>query len=312
MEKFSKEDEVDISVDLAGLKLRTPLILASGVVGLSIPLMRKAIEAGAGAVVTKTVTYRPRKGFENPTLVKLGQHSYLNAMGLPNPGFLAITEEFKGFSLGVPVIASVAPSNEEEAAEMCNLMGDVFDAVELNLSCPHVKYLGLEMGSDPDTVRSVVKAAKSATDVPVFTKISPNVADILSVGLSATEAGTDCLVATNTLKAMAVDVEAAAPVLGNVLGGLSGQPLHHVALRAVYELYSKLGDRVDIVGSGGVRDWRSATEFILVGASAVQIGSAIEEKGFDVFREISQGVINYLKRRGHKKVHELMGLAVHV
>jgi len=232
-------------------------------------------------------------------------------MGLPNPGFLAITEEFKGVSLGAPVIASVAPSSEEEAADMCNSMGEVFDAVELNLSCPHVKSLGLEMGSDPEIVRAIVKAAKSATDVPVFTKISPNVADVVSVGLSATEAGTDCLVATNTLKAMAVDVEAAAPVLGSVLGGLSGQPLHPVALRAVYELYSHLGDRVNIIGSGGVRDWRSATEFILVGASAVQIGSAIEEKGFEVFREVSEGIINYLRRRGYKKVYELIGLAVH-
>jgi dihydroorotate dehydrogenase (NAD+) catalytic subunit len=310
MERLSKEDEVDISIELAGLELRTPLLLASGVAGLSISLMRKAVEAGAGAVVTKTVTYRPRKGFENPTLVKLGEHSYLNAMGLPNPGFMAVAKEFRGISLDAPIIASVAPSNEEETADMCSVMGEVFDAVELNLSCPHVKSLGLDIGSDPDFVRSIVKAAKHSTDVPIFTKISPNVTDIVSIGTSAVEAGTDCLVATNTLRAMAVDVEAAAPVLGNVIGGLSGQALHPVALRIVYELYSKLRGRTGIVGSGGVRDWTGAIEFMLVGASAVQIGSAIEEKGLEIFREICEGVRNYLRNKGYRKTSEIIGLAV--
>lgn len=271
--------------------------------------MRRAVELGAGAVVTKTMTYRPRKGYENPTFVKIGDHSYLNAMGLPNPGFLAVAEDFRDVELGAPIIASVAPSSGEEAKEMCEVVGRVFDAIELNLSCPHARSLGLEVGADPNAVRSIVDAAKSTAGVPIFVKISPNVADVVSVGVSAVDAGADCLVATNTLRAMAVDVEAMAPVLGNAVGGLSGESLRPVALRVVYELYLELEDRVRIIGSGGVRDWRGAMEFILAGASAVQIGSAIEERGLEVFREVSEGIRGYLRRKGYRRLSEVIGLA---
>jgi dihydroorotate dehydrogenase (NAD+) catalytic subunit len=301
----------DLSIELAGLFLRTPLMVASGVLGSSTSLIKKASEnRSVGAIVTKTVTYNPRPGYENPTALDLG-FGFLNAMGLPNPGYLEYRRELSEVKEGleIPLIVSIGPSNSEEAAQMVRALNHVSDGFELNLSCPHAEKLGLEVGSDPERVRSIVASAKRYTSKPLFVKISPNVTDVLEIARAAVEAGADAITAVNTLKSMVIDVNAMKPVLSNVYGGLSGRAIHPVSVRIVYELYEAL--KIPIVGCGGVNDWKDAVEFILAGATAVQIGSAIAygDNSLSVFSKIMEGIVNYLAAKGFSNIREIIGLA---
>jgi|YelNatPaOPRAMG01_1025707.scaffolds.fasta_scaffold68413_2 dihydroorotate dehydrogenase (NAD+) catalytic subunit len=300
-----------MKMEVASLVLRSPLIVASGVLGSSGSLIKNVSEnPSVGAVVTKTVTYKPRNGYENPTVVDLG-YGFLNAMGLPNPGYLDYKVELASIKrdLEVPLIVSIGPSNGEEAGKMVEALNSVADGFEVNVSCPHAKNLGLEVGSDVQTVRKIVKAVRESTGKPVLVKISPNVTDFVDVARSAVDAGADAITAINTVRGMAIDVNAMKPVLSNLYGGLSGKAIHPVAVRIVYELYEKL--EVPIVGCGGVYDWKDAVELMLAGATAVQIGSAIayRKMSLNVFNEIEKGIIEYLTTKGFSSIRELVGLA---
>lgn len=301
----------NMKVELAGLVLRSPLMVASGVLGSSTGLIKRISEnPSVGAVVTKTVTYNPRPGYENPTAVDLG-FGFLNAMGLPNPGYLDYKSELAELKekLEIPLIISIGPSNSEEASEMVKVLNDVSDGFELNLSCPHAERLGLEVGSDSEKVRNITKSARKYTSKPLFIKVSPNVTDVVEIARAAVEAGADAVTAINTLKSMAIDINAMKPILSNVYGGLSGRAIHPVAVRVVYELYEAL--KVPIVGCGGVYDWRDAVELILAGASAIQIGSAIvhSKNNFKIFNDIEKGIIDYLVNKGFKSIKDIIGLA---
>ena len=300
-----------IEVEVAGLVLRSPLIVASGVLGSSGSLIKNVSEnPSVGAVVTKTVTYNPRSGYENPTVVDLG-YGFLNAMGLPNPGYLDYRVELASIKrdLEVPLIVSIGPSNGEEAGKMVEALNSVADGFEVNVSCPHAKNLGLEVGSDAPMVRKIVKAVRESTGKPVLVKISPNVTDFVDVARSAVDAGADAITAINTVRGMAIDVNAMKPVLSNLYGGLSGKAIHPVAVRIVYELYEKL--EVPIVGCGGVYDWRDVVELILAGATAVQVGSAIaySQRGLKVFNDVEDGIRRYLASKGFSSVKQLIGLS---
>lgn len=301
----------DTKVEVAGLVLRSPLIVASGVLGSSGSLIKAAsTNPGVGAVITKTVTYEPRAGYENPTVVDLG-YGFLNAMGLPNPGYLNYKVELASIRMNVetPLIVSIGPSNEEEAGKMVRALDSVSDGFEVNLSCPHVENLGLEIGSDALGVRKIVKAIRESTGKPVLVKISPNVMDFVDVARNAVEAGADAITAINTVRGMAIDVNAMKPVLSNFYGGLSGKAIHPVAVRIVYELYEKL--KAPIVGCGGVCDWRDAVELVLAGATAVQIGSAIaySQKEMKVFNDVYEGFRRYLASKGFESIKQIIGLA---
>jgi dihydroorotate dehydrogenase (NAD+) catalytic subunit len=179
--------------------------------------------------------------------------------------------------------------------------------VELNVSCPHVKDTGSEIGQCPETVAEVVREAKASVSGSVFVKLSPNVASIAEVAEAAVKAGAGGLTVMNTVKAMAIDVETAMPVLGNRVGGLSGQAIKPIALRCVYDVYERV--KVPIMGCGGIVNWRDAVEFLLAGASAVQIGTAISFKGRNVFRSVTLGIEKYLRRKHFEKVEEIVGLS---
>ncbi|MEM2440107.1 MAG: dihydroorotate dehydrogenase, partial [Candidatus Bathyarchaeia archaeon] len=181
------------------------------------------------------------------------------------------------------------------------------DAVELNVSCPHVKETGAEIGQNPKILAEVVRKVKSAVDKPVFVKLSPNVVDIAEIAETAAKAGADAITAINTVRAMAIDVETAKPILSNKRGGLSGPAIKPVAIRGVYDIYERV--KVPIIGCGGVVNWRDAVEFMLAGASAVQIGTAIALKGPSVFKSVARGIDAYLKRKGFRSVNEIVGLA---
>lgn len=270
--------------------------------------MLRVAEAGAGALVTKSIGMQPRKGYQNPTLVELDS-GYLNAMGLPNPGVEAFREEM-GIACGseAPIIGSVFAATPDDFAYLSARMEEFgARAIELNLSCPHAKGYGMEIGVDPDAVARAVRAACSAVKVPVLAKLTPNTHRLAEVALAAQEAGASGIVAINTVKAMAISVEARRPILSNQTGGLSGPVIKPVGLRCVFELYKVL--EIPIIGVGGIDSWRDATEYIMAGAVAVQIGSAVGRKGLGVFAEVCNGLTEFMAGNGFSEIEEMVGVA---
>ncbi len=298
-----------LNVDLVGLRLANPTMLASGILGYTVGTLENMAKGGAGAVVTKSAGLKPRRGFVNPTVAQT-DCGLINAMGLPNPGIDEFVREIREAKsvLNVPLIVSVYGFSAEEYATVAGKAAATgADAVELNVSCPHVKETGSEIGQNLAVLVDVVKRVKASVDKPVFVKLSPNVTSVADIAEAAVQAGADGLTVMNTIKAMAIDVETALPVLGNRVGGLSGKAVKPVAVRHVYDVYERV--KVPIIGCGGVADWRDAIEFMLAGASAVQIGTAVATQGSGVFRQVAQGMDAYLKRKGFRSVNDIVGLS---
>ncbi|MEM3870824.1 MAG: dihydroorotate dehydrogenase [Candidatus Korarchaeum sp.] len=295
-----------LETEVAGIKLRNPLILASGILGNTPSLLKRVEKAGAGAVTTKTILPSPSKGFGNPVVVDL-PFGMMNAMGLPNPGIDEFERELREArsEISIPIIGSAGGSTPEEVAHVAGRLQDAgVDAVEVNASCPHVRGHGLELGSTPEMMHELVSEVRRSVKVPLIVKLSPMVPDIRSLGRSAVDGGADALNAVNTVRAMYIDVEAMRPVLSNRFGGLSGPAIRPIAVRCVYEL----ADLCDLIGTGGVETWRDAAEMILAGAKAVGIGTALRRKGLGVFNEINRGLESYLLRKG-LSLRELVGRA---
>jgi dihydroorotate dehydrogenase (NAD+) catalytic subunit len=298
-----------LTVNLAGLQLANPTVLASGILGYSTETLENLVKGGAGAVVTKSIGLKPREGYANPTVVQ-ASCGLINAMGLPNPGIDEYAEEFHRTRvvLDVPLILSIYGYAAEEYATLAKKATAAgADAVELNVSCPHVKDTGSEIGQSPEALTEVVKKVRTSISKPIFVKLSPNVASVADLAEVAAQAGADGLTIMNTVKAMAIDVETATPILGNKVGGLSGPAIKPVALRCVYEAYERV--KIPIMGCGGIADWRDAVEFLLAGASAVQIGTAISFRGPNVFRSVAIGIGRYLESKHFGKVEEIVGLS---
>ncbi len=297
-----------LAVEVAGLKLRSPTMNASGVLGMSAPLLKRVYDSGVGAVVTKSLGPAARSGHINPTVVEV-EGGILNAMGLPNPGvegYLEELRELKGES--IPVVTSFfATTVQEFQSDAKALERAGADALELNLSCPNV---GGEPGmcaADALSVERVARSVKQVVQIPVFVKLSPNVTDIAGIAIAAETGGADAITAVNTLKAMAIDADFRRPVLSNVTGGLSGPAIKSVAIRCVWEIAEVV--KVPIIGCGGVSNWRDAIEYMLAGASAVEIGTAVMNHGFEVYCEVNDGVARYLSENGLGSVSEVVGLA---
>ena len=297
-----------LATEIAGLKLANPTMLAAGVLGLTGSSLRKVAEAGAGAIVTKSLGLRPREGCSNPTVAQV-DCGLLNAMGLPNPGVSHFGEEMREVKeTGVPIIVSIYGFSSEEFAKAAEVAVNVgADALELNVSCPHVEETGAEIGSDPELVTEVVRKVKNKVDKPVFVKLTPNVANIVEVAKAAVETGAEAITAINTVRAMAIEIETTRSLLANKIGGLSGPAIKPIAVRCVYEIYREVD--VPVIGCGGITDWRDAVEFMLAGASAVQIGTAIAFKGLEVFKSVTRGIDAYVRKKGFGSVKDIVGLA---
>ncbi|MBI4392445.1 MAG: dihydroorotate dehydrogenase [Euryarchaeota archaeon] len=301
---------VNTSTTLAGLRLRSPTVLASGILDETGSAMHRAARSGAGAVVTKSIGAKPRVGYANPSCIELDGVGVLNAVGLPNPGVENVAQELWAAARGgVPVIASVFGGTPEEFSEVGGMMaGYGAQAIELNLSCPHAKGYGTEIGTDPALVTEVVRAVKQRVRLPVFAKLAPNVPDIAGLAKAAVAAGADGITAINTVKAMAIDVRAGRPILANRVGGLSGRAIKPVGLRAVYEIAQEVD--APIMGVGGVYTGEDALEYIMAGASAVQVGSAVMERGWDVFAKIDSELKALLDECGYPSVEAARRVAV--
>lgn len=297
-----------LKVDIGELQLPNPTMLASGVLGYTAQSFDRVAKAGAGAIVTKSVGTQPRVGYVNPTVVQSAS-GLINAMGLPNPGIDVFSSEIveSKLTVHIPIIVSVFGYSAEDyavAAKKAEAAGA--DAVELNVSCPHVKQTGAEIGQNPKILSEVVSKTRAALKKPLIVKLSPNISDITMLAKAAVDAGADALTAINTLKAIAIDPETMQPILNNTRGGLSGSAIKPVALRCVYDIAETC--KVPIIGCGGVTNWRDAVEFLLAGASAVQIGTAVADDP-EIFQSVTKGVESYLRKKHLGSVSELVGLA---
>ncbi len=292
------------------MKLEHPVMNASGVLGARAADALELVEAGVSALVTKSFTRERREGNPTPIIVPV-EAGYVNSVGLANPGINGLRELLESLrSRGVskPVIVSIAAATPREAEELVSVAVDAgATAIEVNLSCPHAKGRGLEIGYDKRASREVVEAAVSAArGRPVWVKLG--LLDRLPErAAELIDAGAKAVTLINTLRAMVIDVYARSPVLGGVVGGLSGRAIHPVAVRAVYDTYCEYG--LEIVGVGGVYDWRDAAELIVAGARAVQVGTAIFDRGLSVIREIVEGLRGYLDVIGAESIVEIIGSA---
>ncbi|MEM1532788.1 MAG: dihydroorotate dehydrogenase PyrD [Desulfurococcaceae archaeon] len=296
-----------LGVSVAGLSLKHPVMNASGILGSSPEHIDILVSYNVSAVVTKTITLQPREGYETPIIIELPNGGVLNAVGLANPGVGAVKSLVsRAKALKVPLIASIGGRNEDEFIKVAIAVDEAgVDAIELNLSCPHTKGYGIEIGVDPHNVYSVTKNVASITTKPILAKLGLSDSIVKSCE-KALSAGAKALTLINTVKAMFIDVYTAKPVLSNVFGGLSGPPIHPIVVRVVYEVYREL--KPEIVGCGGVSTWSDAAELILAGARAIQVGTALM-KGGEVVARILKGLEEWLKIMNLKGVEEAVGLA---
>jgi dihydroorotate dehydrogenase (NAD+) catalytic subunit len=296
-----------LSVNLAGIKLRNPTMLASGFLGISQDIFNRLYNSGVGAVVSKSISINPIEGYRNPTIFSFGGGSYLNAVGLANPGAEAFSTEIAN-NKNVPIIVSLVGSSDKEFPIMIKKFNDLnIIGYEINLSCPHVAKMGIEVGDDPEMVSRIVKTIKSNTSKSVIVKIGVGTADVVKTARVAKDAGADAITAINTIRAMSINLDTLMPVLSSRIGGLSGKSIKPVGVRCVYEIYKNLG--IPVIGCGGIFTWEDAIEFMLAGASAVQLGSVIGYQGISIFSNITRGIKKYLERKGLKNAMEVVGLS---
>lgn len=299
----------DLSVDLAGIRLPNPFLLASGIWGESGTSLAGAHRAGAGAVVTKSIGSRPREGYPNPTIETYDTWGMLNAMGLPNPGIDEYpTEIAVAREAGATVIGSIFGADPDEFAELARRIASAgVVAIELNLSCPHAEGYGTEVGGTPEAVEAIVRAVVGAVRVPVIAKITPNTSDPAGLAVAAERGGAAAVSAINTLRAMALDVRLRRPVLAHGLGGLSGRAIKPVGLACVYQIFSRV--RIPVVGVGGIATADDALEYLLAGAAAVEVGTAIAFEGVGVFGRLVRDLTALLDELGIASARDAVGLA---
>lgn len=287
-----------LETTICSIKMKNPLMLASGILGTtkeSIEFFKKA-----GAVVTKSIGIEERKGHPNPTFVEL-EHGILNAMGLPNPGIEEYVKEIEGIGIE-NIIGSIFGKNVKEFVFVAKKMEEHVKAIEMNMSCPHAEGYG---DAFPTTqIKKVVQEVKEAVDVPVFVKLGAE--NIKKRAEEAVKGGADGIVVINTIKAMAIDIETSMPILGNIYGGYSGPAIKPIGIRCVYEL-SYLD--VPIIGVGGILTGKDAIEYLMAGASAVQIGTGIYYKGKGIFDEICNEIKQWLKKHDYNKLQQIIGIA---
>ena len=300
----------DLSVTIAGLKLQNPVLTASGTFGWGVEYADLVDLSRLGAVVVKATTLHPRAGNPPPRVTETPA-GMLNAIGLQNPGVgVVLREKLPALAeIGVPVIVNIAGETLEEYAEVAARLGEspVVSAIEINASCPNTERGGMQFGLEPGTLSELVRAVRAATALPLITKLSPNVSDIVPLARAAVDAGSDALSLVNTLLGMAIDVERRRPKLGNITGGLSGPAIRPVAVRMVWQVAAAdLG--VPIIGMGGIMSASDALEFILAGASAVAVGTGTFVNP-DTCRHVVDGLTHYCRRHGAAAVSDLVGTA---
>lgn len=306
--------DVDLAVNLAGVRLRNPYVLASGIWGCSAETLVRAAQAGAGAVTSKSCSLEPRKGHPNPSVLSW-EAGLINAVGLANPGAaeerMILQEAQRGLRpLGVPLIASVFGSHPDEYALAVELVAEAEpDIIELNISCPNVQNeFGYPFALEPQAAAAVTRAVRHVYSGRLFVKLSPNAPDIVAVARAVADAGADGLTAVNTLgPGMLIDTHARRPILANKVGGISGAALRPIALRCVYDITRTL--RLPVIGTGGINSGEAALQMLMAGATAIGIGSALAYEGDAVFSRLARELGALMVAEGFTSIESLRGHA---
>ena len=292
-----------LGVNLCNIRLDNPTVLASGILGTSVELMKRVADNGAGAVTTKSIGPVERDGHNNPTVVEIKNGIY-NAVGLPSPGYLNMDEEFKRWKeLKVPLIASIYGSCVEDYVKITKYIQKYKPSIiELNVSCPN-KEDGMVFGLSEESTKQLVRAVKSVSDVPIMPKLTPNCEHIADIAAAVEEAGADAISAINTVQKEIIHPELKKPLLAFGKGGISGPIVRGEALQKVREIRSVV--KVPIVGIGGITYGKDAIEMLRAGATAVGIGSGIYYRGIDVFKKVCDEMRKIMKKEGIKSLEEL-------
>lgn len=298
---------VDLSVEVGGLQLKNPVMSASGTFGYGQEYSELVDLNQLGAIVTKAITLKPRSGNPPPRIAETPA-GMLNSIGLANVGVEGFIKDKLPFlrRLETKLIVNIAGSSEGEYEEVIRRMEDVsgIHGYEINLSCPNVKEGGMAFGCDERITFRVTGRIRKLTKRPLIVKLTPNVTSIGSIALAAQEAGADALSLINTLVGMAVDVETRRPKLATITGGLSGPAIKPVALAKVFETVKSVN--IPVIGAGGILTYQDALEFIMVGASAVQVGSAVFLNPLSL-EEIIRGLGNWCQQKGITRISQLIG-----
>ena len=300
------EKKERLAVNIAGIKMKTPVMTGSGTFGFGEEFSDFVDLNQLGAIVVKGTTLKPRSGNEGVRIAETPS-GMLNCIGLENPGVEYFLTDIlpRIVHYDAPIIVNISGSTVEEYGQLAKML-DVpgVAAIELNVSCPNVREGGIVFGTDPQSAAAVVRAAKANTKKPVILKLSPNVTDITIMAKAVEAAGADAISMINTLIGMAIDVKTWKPVLGNIIGGLSGPAVKPVALRLVWQVAQCV--KIPIIGMGGIMTAEDAVEFLLAGASAVAVGTA-NFVNPTAAQDIADGIDDYLVARNLTNVSKLVG-----
>ncbi len=299
--------EINTKVNIGGLTLENPVMTASGTFGYGEEFKEYTSLRRLGAIVVKGLSLEPREGNPAPRIVET-PCGMLNAIGLQNVGVRAFIDDKMPFlrEVGVPVVANIFGESIDEYREVAATLDGVegVSALEINISCPNVKSGGIQFGTDPGEAAKVVSAVRGASSLHVMTKLSPNVTDIKLMARAVEEAGTDSISLINTITGMVVDIRTRRPVLANRVGGLSGPAIRPVAVRMLFEAASAV--KVPLIGIGGIASASDALEFIIAGASAVQVGTAnFIDPGAS--ERVADGIEAFMREEGVTDIKELIG-----
>jgi dihydroorotate dehydrogenase (NAD+) catalytic subunit len=297
----------DMRVNIGGMELQNPVLTASGTFGYAREFDHLIDLNRLGGIVVKGLSLKPTKGNPPPRIVETAC-GMINAIGLENVGIEAFITEKLPFlqDLFPPVIVNIYGQLEDEYRQLAARINEVaaIDGIEVNISCPNVKAGGMAFGVDPRAAFSVIQAVREQTSKPVIVKLSPNVTDITEIAAAVQEAGADCLSLINTISAMAVDIDTRRPKIANIVGGLSGPAIKPVALRMVWQVAQK--SKIPIIGIGGIMAAQDALEFLIAGATAIQVGTAnfVNPRATT---EIVDGIENFLIERDIPSVRDIVG-----
>lgn len=303
---------MNTSVSFLGTKFKNPVVLASGILGVTAASLKRCIDLGAGGVTIKSLSLQPRTGHPNPTMAGF-DHYFINAVGLSNPGVAEGIKEIKKFKklTRAPLIGSVFASTIEEFGEVTELICKApIDLLEINISCPNVgDEFGCPFAYSIEAAAAITKEVKRRSgEVPVNMKLSPNAWNIGAIAAACEQAGADAITAVNTAAGMAFDADFQVPVLSNMVGGVSGPALKPIALKAVWDVKQSV-KRVPIIATGGVTTGEDAIEMMLVGGTLVGVGSAVFWRGPEVFGKIVSEMERYMKHHRISKLASIIGKA---
>ncbi|MDP6099746.1 MAG: dihydroorotate dehydrogenase, partial [Candidatus Thalassarchaeaceae archaeon] len=291
----------ELSVGVPGLALSNPLMLASGIQGGTATALHRVASSRCGGLVSKSIGPLPREMYPGPVCVEAMDTVILNAMGLPNPGVDAFTEMMKTNEFSKPMLVSIFGPDSDSFARIAQQMERAgATALELNFSCPHSKpgSRSLIVGQQPELIQEYVSAVKDAVSIPLYAKLTPNTANVILEAAAALEAGADGISLINTVSALEVDPYAGRPIIGNLLCGMSGPAIRPIAQRKVAEvaLAMRWGEipTAPILGIGGITTGLDVARFIMLGADAVQIGSALIYEDIDIFAKIEEELIEFM------------------